>query len=845
LNFFTPLTTNIARSRKLPIDEDAPPNRSMLDDIRDKRKIESDTSSNKRIKRDIDSQMHDDVFSDEEESDAEEESNEEPLYNNIFENVFDTPINDDQELKQDEKQIDDEEAEDIGFGEFDKLEGEESDDEEVQLGDLIESVKRQHRNEESRGDLSALHQLNATQHYVAPTSTASLERATAYDMLKNDLKKWEPITNYLETARTIPVIYMEGRGRSGGVKNGLKKKGKFEQALEKKLHLDDDKTGIIPLFEYDESTPNIERLSKQELIARNREIAQKRLQLSYQQQKQARLKKIKSKIYRKILKRQKQREAEAEEQELERLDPEEAQAKVLEREKDYIKERVTLRHKNSSQWVRQAMRSGTAHYNKDVSLSVAEQLRIGDELRKKQTRVLDDSEEIADKLMDGESEILEKLREEVIEEEGTEKKGLQNMKFMKKAREKRLLQSLDLIDQLEKEIRGDEEYNVSTITGRMTFAGKQRSGPENKIDGNINIVKQAAVVSVKEHVTVEEVPSVQQSTKVDRFNLTKKNKNQANLTPIPEELKQEKKTTIKVTSVTLSGNNKRKRIPDANDDNNPWLNLSNEKKESRMSKRQKKDESNDEGELKVHEISATIAAPTSSSIFDQVKRQAFASDNLSLQFESEKKKAVESEIQLPDMESATLPGWGQWVGKGTNWKKDVERKKKNIERIRKKIIDQKVSERPDNEIGHVIIRETAKVPDKYLNKNVSHDEVLSKVHDRTLSHPLGPEWNSLTGHLEATQPRIKTKRGTRIAPLSYDDARREVQYRRIGEIREIDGDASRNQIEKALEKPITKVELQEPKSKKKKDIHKDSKLKEERNRIITSIDHNVDVLVDR
>ncbi len=55
------------------------------------------------------------------------------------------------------------------------------------------------------------------------------------------------------------------------------------------------------------------------------------------------------------------------------------------------------------------MRSGTAHYNKDVSLSVAEQLRIGDELRKKQTRVLDDSEEIADKLMDGESEILEKV----------------------------------------------------------------------------------------------------------------------------------------------------------------------------------------------------------------------------------------------------------------------------------------------------------------------------------------------------------------------------------------------------------------------------------------------------
>jgi U3 small nucleolar RNA-associated protein 14 len=64
---------------------------------------------------------------------------------------------------------------------------------------------------------------------------------------------------------------------------------------------------------------------------RNREIARKRLQLSYQQQKQARLKKIKSKTYRKILKKQKQREADAQEEELAKLDPEEAQAKVLER----------------------------------------------------------------------------------------------------------------------------------------------------------------------------------------------------------------------------------------------------------------------------------------------------------------------------------------------------------------------------------------------------------------------------------------------------------------------------------------------------------------------------------
>jgi U3 small nucleolar RNA-associated protein 14 len=55
------------------------------------------------------------------------------------------------------------------------------------------------------------------------------------------------------------------------------------------------------------------------------------------------------------------------------------------------------------------MRSNSAHHNRDVNLSVSEQLRIGDELRKRQRREVDDSEEVADQLMDGDTEALEKV----------------------------------------------------------------------------------------------------------------------------------------------------------------------------------------------------------------------------------------------------------------------------------------------------------------------------------------------------------------------------------------------------------------------------------------------------
>ncbi len=325
-------------------------------------------------------------------------------------------------------------------------------------------------------------------------------------------------------------------------------------------------------------------------------------------------------------------------------------------------------------------------------------------------------------------------------------------------------------------------------------------------------------------------------------------KNEVNRTNIPKELKEKK-----VTSLALSnGTNKRKRVPDASDASNPWLNTAPERmfifhtnnrleKESRLSKKQKKDAGDDETELLVRDIATTTTAPAASA-FDEVKRQAFASDDLSLQFETEKRMAMESEVQLPEMESSVLPGWGQWVGKGTNWKQDVEKKKKSIQRIKKKLLEEKVRERVDSDIGHVIIRETAKIPDKYLNKNVAQDKIMATVHDRGMSHPLGPEWNSLTGHKEATQPRIKTKKGTRIAPLDYEEARREVNWKRVNDVKTLHGDVTRKQIENELEKPIEKLEIEEKKKPKPK-VDRDSKIKAERNRIITEIDHSVDVIV--
>jgi hypothetical protein len=255
---------------------DAPPTKSLLDDIKDKRKIEYDTRANKRVKRDIEEQLKNTDLSDSG-SDYEDENvsfyitvcsyslqnEEEPklsdqIYGDVFSKRYDddsdVEIVDDEEIDSDEASVADEDDEEI-----------ESDDEQVDLSDLIATVKKQNKND-AKADISALHQLNATQKYVAPTSVASLERATAYEMLKDDLKKWDPITNYLESSRTIPVAYVEGRGRAKGtVTSKAESKTKFEQEMDKKLETTDS-APTISLFDRDDDVGgDISRLSKDEV----------------------------------------------------------------------------------------------------------------------------------------------------------------------------------------------------------------------------------------------------------------------------------------------------------------------------------------------------------------------------------------------------------------------------------------------------------------------------------------------------------------------------------------------------------------------------------------------------
>ena len=102
----------------------------------------------------------------------------------------------------------------------------------------------------------------------------------------------------------------------------------------------------------------------------------------YEEQKRNRVNKIKSKKYRKIRKRQREREKQAENEAARLEDPNVDREKMEQEEMERMKERMTLAHKNTSKWARRVLRRGSKmdiEERRALSLQIAK----GDELRRK------------------------------------------------------------------------------------------------------------------------------------------------------------------------------------------------------------------------------------------------------------------------------------------------------------------------------------------------------------------------------------------------------------------------------------------------------------------------------
>jgi U3 small nucleolar RNA-associated protein 14 len=125
----------------------------------------------------------------------------------------------------------------------------------------------------------------------------------------------------------------------------------------------------------------LSNIDADEVAKRTAELRKMRDLLFHHERKLKRASKIKSKSYRRVHKKARAARQEADAQ-LAVLDKQTAQRLALRKEVDRVRERMTLKHKNTSRWAKNALKQQKS--NPALRLAVAEQLQKGEELRRKQ-----------------------------------------------------------------------------------------------------------------------------------------------------------------------------------------------------------------------------------------------------------------------------------------------------------------------------------------------------------------------------------------------------------------------------------------------------------------------------
>lgn len=527
--------------------------------------------------------------------------------------------------------------------------------------------------------------------------------------------------------------------------------------------------------------PGMSREEMQEIWAQRR---REREEKSREQARAARIKKIKSKAYRRVHRRERQKLEAAMDEEGGAVDSEE------EREAQHRKralERVGAKHRDSK-WAKSAKRAGLAAWDEGVRAGLTEMARRDEELRRRvEGKAVggraggdDDDEDDEDSGFEAASgsederserqRLLRELEQAEAEQDGPHS-NLMKMKFMQRAEAVRKQANDALVAQIRRELNSDEEdgddddEEEAAEVGRRTYgvpdAKKPKTKPSAPEAGTLQALtsalrktdtsRSAAATSSSVSQAAEAVPGIAGSW--SRPRAARKTEGGSTKSKKGSGAGRDD-ATIDLSNSLVSGAAKaaekaaRKPPP------------------PRAGGSQDSGGGGDGGGAESGSEDDDAAAHLPLQIRDrELADRAFAGDDVVGAFEREK-AAVESEDDDKVVDN-TLPGWGSWGGEGVS---NRQKKKRNA-KLLTKIEGVKKKDRKDAKLERVIISEKrVRKNDKYLASQLPHVFENKDQYERSLRLPVGPEWTTKQTFQDATKPRIVMKQGI-IAPMAKPMAR--------------------------------------------------------------------------
>ncbi|GAX85472.1 hypothetical protein CEUSTIGMA_g12888.t1 [Chlamydomonas eustigma] len=260
------------------------------------------------------------------------------------------------------------------------------------------------------------------------------ERKAGYEDTKEEVTKWQSIVKANREAPTL--VFTSARGEVGRINTtqAIVAQHTPETALEEEVAALLEKAGAASAKAVQEAEEKLalKSLTLEEVRARQERLAKMRSLLFHHELKAKRLKAIKSKDYRKRMAKVEKLHAKKTGASIadEEADSDAERAAEAEAEFERARERLTLRHRNTSKWARRALKRGVEVMDAGTKEALAEQLRLGQSLRRK---------------IEGKDEVNEDSDDEISSSEGGEDGTLGDVRVKKGLSAKAKAAALDLI----------------------------------------------------------------------------------------------------------------------------------------------------------------------------------------------------------------------------------------------------------------------------------------------------------------------------------------------------------------------------------------------------------------
>ncbi|KAI9596239.1 small-subunit processome [Syncephalis fuscata] len=642
------------------------------------------------------------------------------------------------------------------------------------------------------------------------------DRQVAYEETTEQISQWEPAVKQNREADHVSFVDRTVSNYKP-TSEAMAAQLKPTTDLEKQIHEALIKGGLRENEIKEQEELALNQLSIEEVKARRDELRVLRELMFREERKAKRVKKIKSKAYRRLRKKELERQKQNESIN----NPEDADELLKQAEIARARERMTLRHKNTGKWAKEMMRHGGQ--NAETRQAIMEQLDRHALLKQKIAGTIENSDsDVDEQYSDTDSDlsdgaVMEREKRRALDSlsklatndsqpdtDQVSKKGVFAMKFMqdamkRQAEETRRLAEdarLDLERMDESDTNNDEDNNNNNLQhgkmvqgnpGRRIFDQTDQLDQETEktehILQQLSVNKKGTSVRLSAAVEVNTKTKSKHTSKRVTEAITNKSVTETDNPWLDSSTasKQTGKARAVITKADKASD-KLKRVKqhtstadaksqlDANIDVDITLESTSLLVSTSKQQPIDIDKLSDESDT---EIQSTVN-PNALKQRELVER-AFANDHVVMEeFYKEKEAEMSEEEGRTKDDTDTMPGWGQWGGSGTNTTKRKPKQpssssssSSNYKKARSTIIrGVEKDKRRDAKLKEVIISEKViKKTKKYAVDAVPFPYKDRAQYERSLQQPLGPEWNTDKVFKKTIQPRLESRNGMVIDAL--------------------------------------------------------------------------------